>query len=123
MENPIKLKELTIEVENKEIADKLVKVIKFIGKISNDNGFELNKRFSDFFSDKNYNMILDLTNLNYINSTGIAIIFSMFFKCKDYQGKLVIGGVHEFVKKVLSMMTLPDDFKIYNSTEEALNIF
>lgn len=123
MENPIKLKELTIEVENKEIADKLVKVIKFIGKISNDNGFELNKRFSDFFSDKNYNMILDLTNLNYINSTGIAIIFSMFFKCKDYQGKLVIGGVHEFVKKVLSIMTLPDDFKIYNSTEEALNIF
>lgn len=119
----IELKDLLIQIEILNKNEKKIKLIKFTGKISNDNGFELNKKFNDFFSDENFNIILDLSDLNYINSTGIAIIFSMFFKCGDYKGKLVIGGIHEFIRKVLAMMTLPDGFKIYNDLNSAIDNF
>ncbi len=122
-EKIIEFKELTIEIDLKKVDHKEIKIIKFIGKISNNNGFELNKKFTDFFSDQNFFIIVDLSELNYINSTGIAIIFSMFFKCKDFKGKLVIGGIHDFIKKVLSMMTLPEGLKIYSTAEEALQNF
>lgn len=119
----IELKDLLIQIEVYNKNEKKIKLMKFSGKISNDNGFELNKKFSDFFSDEIYNIILDLSELNYINSTGIAIIFSMFFKCGDYNGKLIIGGIHEFIRKVLAMMTLPDGFKIYNDLNTAIDNF
>lgn len=122
-EKLIEFKELAIQIDVKKITDKEIKIIKFSGKISNNNGFELNKKFTDFFSDQNYNIIIDLTELSYINSTGIAIIFSMFFKCQDFNGRLVIGGIHEFIRKVLAMMTLPEGFKIYNTVEQALESF
>jgi anti-anti-sigma factor len=121
--NKIDLNDLTIEISELKKNSKTIKYIKFIGKISNDNGFELNKKFPEFFKDNNYNIILDLSDLDYINSTGIAIIFSMFFRCQDYKGKLIIGGIHSFIKKVLAIMTLPDGFKIYSSKEEALENF
>ncbi len=119
----IQLKDLNIEITYINKDQKQIKYIKFIGKISNENGFELNKKFTEFFDDNIYNIIIDLSELNYINSTGIAIIFSMFFRCNDHKGKLVIGGIHTFIKKVLSIMTLPDGFKIYSSKEEALENF
>ncbi len=119
MQEEIQLKDLSIQFLYKDY----FKVIKFIGKISNDNGFELNKKYNSFFEDKVYNVIIDLSELNFINSTGIAIIFSMFFKCSDNEGKLVIGGIHPFVEKVLKIMTLPNGFKIYKTYEEALKEF
>ncbi len=119
----IELKDLKIEISYLKKEDKQIKYIKFTGKISNENGFELNKKFTEFFDDNLYNLIVDLSELNYINSTGIAIIFSMFFRCNDHKGKLIIGGIHSFIKKVLSIMTLPDGFKIYSSKEEALENF
>jgi anti-anti-sigma factor len=119
----IELKDLTIESSELKKNDKTIKYLKFIGKISNENGFELNKKFPEFFEDGNYHIIVDLSELNYINSTGIAIIFSMFFRCNDNKGKLVVGGIHNFIKKVLAIMTLPDGFKIYSTKEEALENF
>ncbi|GIX41637.1 MAG: anti-sigma factor antagonist [Leptospiraceae bacterium] len=119
----IEFKDLTIELTELKKNDKTIKYLKFSGKISNENGFELNKKFPEFFEDGNYNIILDLSDLSYINSTGIAIIFSMFFRCQDNNGKLIIGGIHDFIKKVLAIMTLPDGFKIYSNKEEALNNF
>lgn len=119
----IEFKDLTIELTELKKNNKTIKYLKFSGKISNENGFELNKKFPEFFEDGNYNIILDLSDLNYINSTGIAIIFSMFFRCQDNKGKLIIGGIHDFIKKVLAIMTLPEGFKIYSNKEEALNNF
>lgn len=117
------LKELNLNIEEITKNNQKIKIIKFIGKIVNENAFELNKKFSDFFSDSIYNIILDLTELTYINSTGIAIIFSMFFKCKENQGKLIIGGLHTFTRKVFSIMTLPEGFTIYPTLQEAIEAF
>lgn len=119
----IELKDLKIQISYINKNKSQIKYIKFIGKISNENGFELNKKFTEFFDDYIYNLIIDLSELSYINSTGIAIIFSMFFRCNDHKGKLVVGGIHDFIKRVLSIMTLPDGFKIYSSKEEALENF
>ncbi|MCS7206082.1 MAG: STAS domain-containing protein [Leptospiraceae bacterium] len=123
MQTQISLKELIIKTHEIEKGTSHIKIMKFEGKITNNNGFELNKKFSEFFIDNKYNIILDLSELQYINSTGIAIIFSMFFKCKENQGKLVVGGLHNFVKRVFSMMTLPEGFRLYNTLDEALQNF
>ncbi len=121
--NVIELKDLVIEISELTTQNnKKIQQIKFKGKISNDNGFELNKKFHDLINN-NYFVILNLSELEYINSTGIAIIFSMFFKCQENKGKLVIGGIHEFIRKVLKIMTLPDGFEIYPTLEEALKSF
>lgn len=93
-------------------------LIRFIGKISNSNSFEMNRR-SRQLAEYGNTMILDLSQLEYINSTGVAILFSIFYRLQNDGQKLLIGGLHPFLRRVFSLMDLPEDLLVLDSLEEA----
>lgn len=93
-------------------------VIRFVGKISHSNSFELNRR-SHQLAEYGNTLILDLSELEYINSTGVAILFSIFYRLQNDGQRLLIGGLHPFLRRVFSLMDLPDELVVLDSVEEA----
>lgn len=93
-------------------------LVHFVGKISNSNSYELNRKTHVFFEHQ-YPMIFDLSRLEYINSSGVAILFSVFFRSQQNGHRLIIGGVHPFLRRVFNLMDLPDGLVVLDSLAEA----
>ena len=114
----IELKDLKIQELSSKKPD--VKVVSFEGKITNSNSYELNRRFLQVFDDGLFNVVIDLSKLDYVNSTGVAIIFTLFYKAAEKSGRVCIGGLHPFLTKVFSLMELPEGLVVYSDIESAL---
>jgi anti-sigma B factor antagonist len=67
--------------------------------------------------------LLDLTELEYVNSTGLNLLIGMFTQARNSGGELVIGGISPKVKKLMVMTKLDSIFKIYNSVADAAENF
>lgn len=63
--------------------------------------------------------LMSLTDLEYVNSSGLNLLIGMFTQARNSGGELVIGGISPKVKKLMVMTKLDSIFKIYDSVEEA----
>jgi anti-anti-sigma factor len=112
---------LTLNLENRQINNDNVLIIAFNGQITNTNAYEINGKISELFQDKIYNLILDLTHLQYINSIGVATLLSMIRTVEQNNGKMLIGGLNHFLENVIKLMDLPKQIKIYATQELAIS--
>jgi len=111
--------DLTLEKVNENLNGKTTDIVFFKGKITNSNSFNVNRKIYRIFDNSSYNMILDLSQLEYINSSGVAMLFSIFYRIKENGGRFIIGGVHPFLHNVFSLMDLPPRMEIYDTLEDA----
>ncbi|MBE7413070.1 MAG: STAS domain-containing protein [Leptospiraceae bacterium] len=107
------------ETDVLHIGELPVMLVELCGKISNNNAFEISKKISIVFEDKIYNLILDLSSLEYINSTGIAMLLTIIRTVAQKNGKIVIGGIHPFLETILNLIEIPKDVVIYESKDKA----
>lgn len=98
-------------------------VVTFVGRITNSNSYEVNRKIYHIFDGNNYNIILDLSRLEYTTSTGIAMLISIIFRVKENSGRILVGGLHPFMRNVFSLMDLPPQTEIYDTLEEAKENF
>lgn len=123
-ENSENIKELVCEDfrawQNEKSSDKCL-VISFEGKIGNNNSYEINRKIHQLFSSDKINCVLDLENLEYMNSTGVAILFSLFFRIKESGYKFLIGDLHPFLKRIFSLMDFPEGLEIVGHTQDAID--
>ena len=96
-----------------------VQVAAFRGRITNSNSYELNRKIHSVIVEAESHFILDLTQLEYINSTGVAILFALFYKLRQENRQLIVGGLHPFLKRVFDLMDLPDGMEVVDSVEDA----
>ena len=115
--------ELSLERQSEVLNTKPVEIVSFNGKITHTNSFDVNKKIYHIFDNNIYNIIMDLSKLEYINSTGVAMLIAIFYKVKENDGKIVIGGVHPFLENVFKLMDLPGRVTIYDTLEEAKKEF
>lgn len=98
-------------------------IVYFEGKIANNNSYEINRKIHQLFSGVSKDIILDLSRLEYMNSTGVAILFSLFFRIKDSGHRFVIGSLHPFLKRIFSLMDMPDGLDIFEDSKRAIEEF
>jgi len=113
------LKDLRLEWE----PDDTFNIMRVIGRITNSNSFDLNHRIHRVFENGQYNVILDLSKLEFINSTGIAILYSLFSRARDNGGKIVIGGLHPFLRNIFGLMEMPAGMDVEETVEDARKHF
>jgi len=107
---------------NTEIADikgMPVQVISFVGKIINENAYQISRNINSIFENGNYNIILDLSKLEYINSVGVAMLLTIIKSVDQHSGKIMIGGLNRFLENVIRLMELPKRVQICQTIEEA----
>lgn len=70
-----------------------------------------------------HKFILELSELKYMNSTGLNVLINILTKSRKSGGDLVICGVSKKVQELLLVTKLNSVFTVTETTEEALEKF
>ncbi|PJZ68330.1 anti-anti-sigma factor [Leptospira perolatii] len=114
---------LFIETKRLPVGEKEVLLVTMEGKVTNSNAFEISRKINFVFDDAIYEIILDLSLLEYINSVGVATLLTLIKTVDQHNGKIVIGGLNHFLENVIRLMELPKKVAIYHTMEEAKAAF
>ena len=67
-------------------------------------------------------LIIDMTNMKYMNSTGLSILINIFTQTRNRGGEVVIVNIPEKIEKLLIITKLNSIFNIESSIEDAKKI-
>ena len=107
----------TITVENSII------LLKLSGRIlDNEQTNRLISEVENTLSDKINKIVLDIENLEYINSNGLNCFIQLLTKARNMGGDAVIVNVPEKIKNLLLISKLNTVFTIKDSVDKANEI-
>ncbi|MCT4585299.1 MAG: STAS domain-containing protein [Peptostreptococcaceae bacterium] len=109
---------MIIEVNRK----KDVKIIQVFGKVGFENSVEFKNTLIENISECD-KIVLDFTNLTYLNSMGLGIIVKAYTKASEEDRKLWVCGLSENIKKLFSITKLDNIITIKEDLEDALISF
>ena len=81
---------------------------------------ELREKFKELGVEENLNLIIDLKNVNYLNSTSLGAFLSANALIEKGNGKVVICNASDYINNIFSITKLTLIFPIFNSLEEAV---
>ncbi len=97
-------------------------IYKLSGKLIDRNqAGELVEEINRATEQEGNNIVLDLSNLGYLNSSGLNIFINLQTKIKQSGNNFVICGVNEKIMDLLVMTKLNGVFKITDTLDNALN--
>jgi len=67
------------------------------------------------------NLVLDLSGVKYVDSSGLGAILIANRLCTDAQGSMVLAALTEHVSKIIKIAQLESVLNISNTTEEAVD--
>ncbi len=65
-------------------------------------------------------LVVDLSRVNYIDSSGLAVLINGTRDMEDYGGIFILAGVRDEVRPILETARLENFFLIFPSVDEAL---
>jgi len=68
-------------------------------------------------------VLIDLSGVTYIDSSGLATLIEMFQRLKKIGGKLRLSSMNEKVKNVFEITKLYKLFEVFDTREAALRDF
>jgi anti-sigma B factor antagonist len=69
------------------------------------------------------NIVLDMGNVNYIDSSGIGELVSAYTTTRNSGGELVLTGLQKKVRDLLSITKLITVFQVFETADAALENF
>ena len=97
--------------------------VKMTGRImEKEQTSEMEQDISDQLTPELNKVILDLNELEYINSNGLNSFIRILTKCRNFGGEAIVINVPEKIKKLLLISKLNTVFTIKESEEEAIEI-
>jgi anti-anti-sigma factor len=88
--------------------------------LSSDIEKEINRIIKD---NPNVHLLLDLTDVEYMSSSGLRIFVSTMRLLRDNKKQLKLCNINSAVRKIFEVVELMDMFDIYTTESEALESF
>lgn len=70
--------------------------------------------------EKAQNLILDMEQVDFIDSSGLGVILGRYRRIREQGGNMAIVGVKPHVKRILELAGIMGIVKVYQQTEQAL---
>lgn len=107
--------------------DKLLKddvlILDIEGEIDAINSHKLQDVINDAIQEHIVKIIIDMSNLIFINSIGLALLTDMIKILRDSNGDLKFVNLHPNIEKIFKLTGLERYFDIYATVPEALESF
>lgn len=95
-------------------------IIKLTGDlIGEENGPGIVAEMENYNSNGNLKVIVDISEVRYINSSGIGVLITLLTKARNKGGELCLIKPSESVQKLLIITKLQAIFKVFDSVEFA----
>ena len=95
-------------------------IIDLHGEINGSVDAALNMAFEEAEAQNPENIILNFTNVDYINSTGIALIVGLLARARKARRTLTVFGLSEHYRHIFELTRLNEAIGVYDSEAEAL---
>ena len=98
-------------------------IFKFEGDLIGENhGPELVSLANDQLNSNIVKCIINISEVRYINSSGIGVLITLLTKFRNKGGELILVKPSKSVEKLLLITKLSSIFQITDSIEEAISI-
>jgi anti-sigma B factor antagonist len=105
-----------MEIEFKDHGEH--KIIKVSGEVDLYNVSELKKALFSITDGKFQSVVVDMKNVNYMDSSGIGALVAGQKKMKAHNGKFALINIHDDVLNILKLATLDKFFKIFDTEDQ-----
>ncbi len=97
-------------------------VLTFEGDLIGENhGPELVSLANDHINDDIFYCVIDISNVRYINSSGIGVLITLLTKFRNKEGEVILVKPSKTVEKLLMITKLSSIFQISENVEEAIS--
>lgn len=110
-----------VEIKTEEF--KRVDLIEVSGRIDSSNASELEDTFNSFTDDGRYNLVLELSGIEYMSSAGLRAMVAALRECKKHRGDLRLASPSPRMHEVLSLAGLDTVFSIYDDATSAVGSY
>lgn len=110
-------KSLTLRIEEAETA-----ILEFKGEIIFDNSNQLKEEVKKRLTRKKElkYLIIDLSQVPYVDSSGVGVILSLFKFMRNRKGSLAVAEANQKIKRVFEVTKLEEIIPLYDNLEVAL---
>ena len=107
-----------MDIEIRENGDH--KIIEVSGEVDLYNVSELKKSLFAITDGSSKSVVVDMKNVNYMDSSGIGALVAGQKKMKAHSGQFALLNIHDDVLNILKLATLDKFFKIYEDEDELI---
>ncbi|MBN1405971.1 MAG: STAS domain-containing protein [Candidatus Omnitrophica bacterium] len=111
----------SLEIELEGTEDTMLMVLS--GQVDNYTAGEITKLINEHINNGNLKVVIDLTNVDYLDSAGLSAIISSKIRLAKRKGALRLAGLKGKAKEVFDISNLTQMFDIYPSREAAFENF
>ena len=90
------------------------------GDIDINSSPDIRKTFAELTASYQKKIVINLAEVSYIDSSGLATLVEMLKKIKSYGGKLRLSNLADKVKGLFEITKLEKIFEIYETAEQAI---
>ncbi|MGM0609208.1 MAG: STAS domain-containing protein [Candidatus Muiribacteriota bacterium] len=109
-----------LDIIKENLNDNII-YIELAGKLIYDKEEEVNLTFEEVLT-QNKHLLLDLSKLNYVNSSGLGIFINLLKNMRKLNKKFIIINPAEEVKMLFDITSLDKMFEIVKTKEEAKDL-
>jgi anti-sigma B factor antagonist len=109
----------TVEYQIEKRANHLA-IIKILGRLDANTATSLKERLKSSVEDGLHRLVLDLTAVSLIDSSGLSALVAGFRAVREVNGLLVLAQVGQQAKVALELTHLDQIFPIYEDVDSAL---
>ena len=100
-----------------------VELVTVSGRVDSNSAGELEKAVNDIIGRHEYNIVLELSGVDYMSSAGLRVLISALRACKGKRGNVCLVSVSERVDEVLDLAGIKSMFSIFDNTTSAVGSF
>ena len=89
------------------------------GRLDLNSSAELKEQIKDHLNNNFINLILDLSDVDFINSSGLGTLVSILKNVRIVNGKMVLCNLAQYVQEIFEITQLSHIFDIYPTEQEA----
>lgn len=102
---------------------KRVDMVTASGRIDGSNAGELEAAFKELTDDGRYQLVTELSGVEYMSSAGLRALVATMRECKKHRGDLRIANPSERIQEVLSLAGLDSIFQTYDDAAAAVGSY
>ncbi|MBT8489820.1 MAG: STAS domain-containing protein [Deltaproteobacteria bacterium] len=106
--------ELNVKNEEKGV------LVSVTGRMDAVSSPEFEKELERLIDENNVNFVINLTELNYISSSGLRSVLITAKKLKGKNGQILLASLQDVVKEIFEISGFSAIIPIYESVEEAM---
>lgn len=95
-------------------------IIRLNGHMGHASVNELERVFDEWLGKGKHNIILDMSSMQYISSTGLRLLLTTTTRINGLKGKFLLCGMQQEVRQVFDVSGFTALFSIYDTTRTAL---